>query len=112
MREDLQRQSSFGKLIGTSVVRTDPGLREIEVRYEAQPEFTNRIGTIAGGMLSAMLDSSTGLAALAVLPEGTFVMHTSLQVEYLKPASPGVLTATARALEQTDRDVQTESELH
>jgi len=111
MREDLNRQSPFGKLVSTNVIRADPARRAIEVQYEARPEFTNRIGTVAGGMLSAMLDSSTGLAALAVLPEGTFVVHTALHVEYLNPASPGVLVATARILSQIDRDMQTESEL-
>ncbi len=111
MQADLNRQSPFGKLIGTNVTRTDPTRREIEVRYEAKPDFTNRIGTLAGGMISAMLDSSTGLAALAVQPEHTFVVHTSLEVQYLKPASCGVLTATARVIEQTDREVQTKSEL-
>ena len=111
MRTDLQRQSPFGKVIGTDVARIDPARREIEVRYQARSEFTNRIGTVAGGMLSAMLDSSTGLAALAVLPEGTFVVHTLLRVEYLRPASCGILTATARVVEQSDRDIDTESEL-
>ncbi len=66
-------------------------------------------------MITKLLDEHRTLesmvAALAILPEGVFVVHSALQVEYLKPASPGVLTATARVLEQTDRDVQTESEL-
>ena len=64
MREDLQVRSPYGELVGTTVLSADVDARTIEVGYEAGHGFTNRIGTIAGGMLSSMLDSVTGLAAL------------------------------------------------
>jgi hypothetical protein len=38
------------------------------VRFEARPSFTNRHRTIQGGFLAAMLDSATGIRALASLP--------------------------------------------
>ncbi|WP_249140298.1 MULTISPECIES: hypothetical protein [Bradyrhizobium] len=37
------------------------------IRFQAQQSFTNRHGTIQGGFLAAMLDSATGIRALAAL---------------------------------------------
>ena len=93
------------------MVAADARAGTVEISYEAGPEFTNRIGTLAGGMLSGMLDSATGLAALVTLPEELVVVHTSLRVEYLHPARPGRLAARGRVLERGERDVRTAAEL-
>jgi uncharacterized protein (TIGR00369 family) len=111
MRKNLTIRSPWGELIGTTVVRVDDDERALEVEYQAKHEFTNRIGTISGGMLSAMLDSVTGLAALAILPDDLFAAHTSLQVEYLRPAKPGKLIARAKVLEHKNRDIRARGEL-
>ena len=111
MRKDLQGHSPYGVLIGTTILNVDADAKEIEVGYEARNEFTNRIGTISGGMLSAMLDSATGLAALVSLPQDLTAVHTSLKVEYLRPAHPGRLTGRARVVEQVARDIRSEGEL-
>ena len=96
MRKDLHGHSPYGELIGTTILSADAEGKAIEVAYEAREEFTNRIGTISGGMLSAMLDSVTGLAALVALPEELTAAHTTLRVEYLRPVRPGRLTGRAR----------------
>lgn len=111
MRKDLQRDSPFGALIGTTILNADAVGKSIEVQYEARHEFTNRIGTISGGVLSAMLDSVTGLAALVALSEDLTAAHTSLKVDYLRPASAGKLLGRARVVEHVDRDIRSEGEL-
>ncbi len=111
MREDLEGHSPYGELVGTTIVSVDTDARAIEVGYEAKPEFTNRIGTISGGMLSAMLDSVTGLGALVALPEDLTAAHTSLKVQYLRAALPGRLTGRGRVVEYADRDIRSEGEL-
>ena len=88
MRKDLQGHSPYGALIGTTILNADADAKEIEVGYEARNEFTNRIGTISGGMLLVTLDSVTGLAGLVALPEDRTAVHPSLKVEYLRPAHP------------------------
>jgi len=98
-------------LIGTTILSADAEGKAIEVAYEAREEFTNRIGTISGGMLSAMLDSVTGLAALVALPEELTAAHTTLRVEYLRPVRPGRLTGRARVLELGEREIQSQGEL-
>ncbi len=111
MRKDLHGHSPYGELIGTTILSADAEGKAIEVAYEAREEFTNRIGTVSGGMLSAMLDSVTGLAALVALPEELTAAHTTLRVEYLRPVRPGRLTGRARVLELGEREIQSQGEL-
>jgi len=111
MRQDLQGNSPYAKLVGTTILHADGNGKSVEVGYEAQEGFTNRMGTVSGGMLSAMLDSVTGLAALVALPEELTAVHTTLKVEYLRPVQPGWLTGRARVVEQTDRDIRSHGEL-
>ncbi|MCS3447115.1 MULTISPECIES: PaaI family thioesterase [Bradyrhizobium] len=81
------------------------------VRFEAQPLFTNRHGTIQGGFLAAMLDSATGLGALATLPATRTVVTKTLTTRFLKPARIGPITAKAKVISQTDRDMIVEADL-
>jgi uncharacterized protein (TIGR00369 family) len=111
MRQDLQGSSPFGEWLARTVVDVDPKRRTIEIVYEAREEFANRHGTVAGGMLSAMLDSVTGLVALIALPDELTALHTTLDVEYLRPARVGRLIGRGRVLDQTDRDIRSEGEL-
>ncbi|SFO70082.1 uncharacterized domain 1-containing protein [Bradyrhizobium sp. Ghvi] len=81
------------------------------IRFQALPAFTNRHGTIQGGFLAAMLDSATGICALARLSPGLTVVTRSLDTRFLKPAAVGPITARARVIEQTERDMVMRAEL-
>jgi len=111
MQRTLDAHSPYGELIGRTILSTDAEGRAIEVSYEAREEFTNRMGTVSGGMLSAMLDSVTGLAAMLVLPEELTAVHTTLRVEYLRSVRPGRVTGRARVISTGDREIQSHGEL-
>ena len=81
------------------------------VGFQAQPSFTNRHGTIQGGFLAAMLDSATGIRALAALPPGLTVVTQRLDTRFLKPAGVGPITARARVVGRTDYDMVVQAEL-
>jgi uncharacterized protein (TIGR00369 family) len=81
------------------------------LRFEARLSFTNRHGTIQGGFLAAMLDSATGIRALASLPSNQTVVTRSLDTRFLKPASVGPISARARIVKQTDHEMIVEAEL-
>jgi uncharacterized protein (TIGR00369 family) len=98
-------------LLGREILAIDAEREEIRLRYIARPEFANRHGTIQGGFLSAMLDSATGLALVAVLPDHVTAVTTRLDVSFLKPASIGPLLATARVLARDDRSATAEAQL-
>ncbi|MCC8984633.1 PaaI family thioesterase [Bradyrhizobium acaciae] len=81
------------------------------IRFEAKPLFTNRHGTIQGGFLAAMLDSATGLGALAALAATQTVVTKTLATRFLKPARVGPITAKAKIISQTGRDMIVEADL-
>ncbi|WP_229180198.1 PaaI family thioesterase [Bradyrhizobium ivorense] len=81
------------------------------IRFQAHASFTNRHGTIQGGFLAAMLDSATGLGALAALPSTQTVVTKSLNTRFLKAASVGPIIAKARVVSRTERDMIVEADL-
>lgn len=98
------------ELLGREWLGFDEGGQAL-IRFEAQPAFTNRHGTVQGGFLAAMLDSATGLCALATLTPDQTVVTKSLDTRFLKPAAVGPITARARVVERTDRDMVVQAEL-
>ena len=111
MPADLDRPSPFGDWLGRRIVRADAERGEVEVTYHPPEQARNRLGTLAGGALAAMLDSLTGLAALTALTEGESAVHRALSVEYVRPAGAGALRGTGRVVEQSGRDRVCEGEL-
>ena len=107
----ITSNSPYGKLVGTKVLSVDSDLKTIEVEYLAHEGFTNRIGTVAGAAIAGLLDSVTGLIANADLPPNTVAVHTTLSVEYHRPATPGKVTGRGRVLDQNERDVRSYGEL-
>jgi len=98
------------QLLGREWIGTDES-GDALIRFQAQPAFTNRHGTIQGGFLAAMLDSATGICALAGLSSELTVVTKSLDTRFLKPAAVGPITARARLVEQTERDMVVQAEL-
>jgi len=74
-----------GKLLGREVVEVDQVNGGAVLRFRALPEFLNRHGTVQGGILCAMLDSSTALALYAVLPAETTALTANLNQQARKP---------------------------
>ena len=98
------------QLLGREWIGTDESGHAV-IRFQARVAFTNRHGTVQGGFLAAMLDSATGVCALAKLPSDLTVVTRSLDTRFLKPAAVGVITARARVMEQTERDMVVQAEL-
>jgi uncharacterized protein (TIGR00369 family) len=99
------------KMLGREVVEIDQDKGAAVLRFRALPEFLNRHGTVQGGLLCAMLDSSTALALYAVLPQESTALTANLNVSFLKPAKLGTFTATSRLVSRDERDAETAGEL-
>jgi uncharacterized protein (TIGR00369 family) len=65
----------------------------VRVEFQAKPEFTNPIGAIHGGFLSAMLDEVMGDAIGTLLTQGEFAPTVELKVNFIRPAQVGTLIA-------------------
>jgi uncharacterized protein (TIGR00369 family) len=99
------------KMLGREVVEIDQDKGGAVLRFRSLPEFLNRHGTVQGGLLCAMLDSSTALALYAVLPQESTALTANLNVSFLKPAKLGTFTATSRLVSRDERDAETAGEL-
>ncbi|WP_249136208.1 MULTISPECIES: PaaI family thioesterase [unclassified Bradyrhizobium] len=98
-------------LLGREWLGFDDAGETASIRFLAQPSFTNRHGTIQGGFLAAMLDSATGLRALAALTSSQTAITRSLDTRFLKPANVGPIVARAKVVERTDREIVVEAAL-
>lgn len=82
---------------------------------EALPaaEHCNERGSVHGGFLAALLDTSTGLAVHSALGDGVAAPHFDLTIQYLRPAVAGtLLTCTARTTKAGRRVVASEAEVY
>jgi uncharacterized protein (TIGR00369 family) len=111
MSDHLKEMPPAARLLGREIVSVDPHSGEVTLRFAAQAEFANRHGTVQGGMLAAMLDSATGNAVMARLPSHLTAVTTRLDTQFLKPATLGAITATARLTHQDERSAEAQAEL-
>jgi uncharacterized protein (TIGR00369 family) len=75
-----------------------PERGEIEVHFTAGEQFTNPMGNVQGGFLTAMLDETMGPALVATLAADEFAPTLELKVSFLRPARPGELTGHGRVV--------------
>ena len=111
MSDHLKEISPSAVLLGREIVSVDTESGEVRLRFLADRQFSNRHGTVQGGMLAAMLDSATGNAVIANLPSDRTAVTTRLDTTFVKPATLGPLTAIARLVKLDDRSASAEAEL-
>lgn len=97
--------------LGNRIVSLDIEAGRIECEYQALPAFANPAGQVQGGMLAAMLDDVTALLCMAALGEGMHCATLNLNVSFLRPAKPGLITGRAKLVRQGARVVNAEGEL-
>ena len=113
MSDDTEERRSpgpFSRMLGFRLVEvTDDG-----VVIEATPtdEHANGGGILHGGYLASLLDSTTGWAVHASLPEGEAAPHTHLSVQYLRAGTVGSpLTCRGRCVRAGRRVAAAEAEI-
>ena len=89
MSDHLKEISPSAVFLGREIVSVDTESGEVRLRFLADPQFSNRHGTVQGGMLAAMLDSATGNAVIANLPSDRTAVTTRLDTTFVKPAALG-----------------------
>jgi len=109
-RADLDLMTPVATLLGREIVAIDQD-GTVHVRFLARPEFANRHGSVQGGLVSAMLDSSLSAALLAQLPPELTSMTVKLETEFLRPAPLTFLQARAWLMSRDERSATTRGEL-
>ncbi|MEX3809607.1 PaaI family thioesterase [Paraburkholderia sp. BR13439] len=97
--------------LGNRIVLVDIEAGRIECEYQGLPAFANPAGQVQGGMLAAMLDDVTALLCMASLREDKHCATLSLNVSFLRPGKPGLITGRASLVRQGSRVVNVEGEL-
>ncbi|WP_286929716.1 MULTISPECIES: PaaI family thioesterase [Aeromicrobium] len=70
----------------------------------------NAAGTVHGGLLATLVDTTMGAAILSVVDDET-PATSQLTVTYLRPGKPGRLTVTSKVRKRGDRLTICESEV-
>ena len=86
------------RLLGRRVIDVDADGGTITVEFTARAELCNSAGTVQGGFLAAMLDSTMGPALRATLAAGQRAPTLELKVSFIRPAHVGKLLAHGRVV--------------
>ncbi len=86
---DERVQSSFAKqavmnLMGAELIKVLPG--EVEIRLPFRSDLTQQHGFLHAGIITAIVDSACGYAALSLMPAGSSVLTVEFKVNLLTPA--------------------------
>ena len=76
-------------LLSAQPIRCDPQRGRITVAFQARRDFCNLIGSVQGGMLTAMLDLAMSFSVLCSLDDGHVVPSLEIKTSFIAPARPG-----------------------
>jgi uncharacterized protein (TIGR00369 family) len=80
-------------LLDARPLRCDPQKGRMTVAFTARRDFCNLIGSVQGGMLTAMLDLAMAFAVLCTLEDGHVVPSLEMKTTFIAPARAGEITA-------------------
>ncbi len=100
----------FSSLLGFRYISV--GADEAVVEADPGPEHCNGGGIVHGGFLASLLDTTTGWAVHARVPDGAAAPHVHLSIQYVRAAVPGVtLVCRGRCVGSGRRIGSTEAEV-
>ena len=95
VRASFARQGAMG-LLGAKLARVFPGLVEIALPY--REDLAQQHGFFHGGIVSAVLDSACGYAALSRMPADRGVLTVEFKISFVAAASGDRLFARGRVV--------------
>src|ERR671929_1619595 len=94
MTDDDAATGGFAELLGARPGQAEDG--RATVTFEAADEHLNPAGTLHGGVLATLVDTAMGQAVRSSSGDDDVPATSQLTVTYLRPGTPGVMTATAQ----------------
>jgi acyl-CoA thioesterase len=82
---------------------TKAGRGRSEIRMQVNGRVTQLAGFAHGGVSASLIDSAIGLALCTIIDQGTAITTIDLQVNFLSPAKPAILTARGRIIHKGKR---------
>src|SRR5580698_9230589 len=99
-------------LLSARPIRCDPQRGRITVAFQAHREFCNLVGSVQGGMLTAMLDLAMSFAVLCTLDDTMVVPSLEIKTTFLAPARVGTLVSEGILLRKGRNIAFMEGRLH
>lgn len=85
-----ERRSLYGRASGLRIDRVAPGEAWSSLPYQSVFVGDIESGVIHGGVVTAMLDESCGMAVQLALDGSRSIATLDLRIDYQKPAKPGL----------------------
>lgn len=95
VRASFARQRYMATL-GVSLVRVQPG--EVVLELPFREDLTQQHGFLHAGVVTALVDSACGFAALSLMAEGAAVLSVEFKINLLAPATGESVVATGRVI--------------
>src|ERR671934_2377969 len=85
-----ERRSIYGRASGLAIDRAERGEAWCSLPYQSVFVGDMESGVIHGGVVTAMLDESCGMAVQLALDGTRAIATLDLRIDYQKPATPGL----------------------
>lgn len=85
-----ERRSLYGRASGLRIDRAERGEAWSSLPYQSVFVGDIETGVLHGGVVTAMLDESCGMAVQLALDGGRAIATLDLRIDYQKPAKPGL----------------------
>ena len=95
VRESFARQRAM-ETFGARLLRVAPG--EVELGFGFKEEFTQQHGYLHAGLVTALVDTACGYAALSLTEPGAEVLSVEFKLNLLSPAAGERFAARARVV--------------
>ncbi|HEX8151411.1 MAG TPA: PaaI family thioesterase [Pyrinomonadaceae bacterium] len=95
VRESFARQRAM-ETFGARLLRVAPG--EVEVGVDFEEAFTQQHGYLHAGLVTAIVDTACGYAALTLTEPGAEVLSVEFKLNLLAPAAGRGFVARARVV--------------
>src|SRR5688500_18222341 len=95
VRASFHRQATMATL-GATLVRVAPG--EVVIELPFRPELTQQHGFLHAGILTSLMDTACGYAALTLMERGAAVLSVEFKVNLLAPARGSWFRASGRVV--------------
>ena len=95
VRESFSRLTLMAT-IGARLLRVTPGAVEIDI--PTRDDLTQQHGYVAAAVLTAIVDTACGYAAMTLMPAGASVLTVEYKVNFLAPARGERLRAHGRVV--------------
>ena len=90
VRDSFARQAAMAS-IGAVLTRVKPG--EVMIELPVRPDLSQQHGFVHAGVVTMIVDTACGYAALTRMPPGAAVLTVEYKVNFLSPASGEKLVA-------------------